>query len=312
LLRFVVAALAFVTLVIYVAYRRDLRAARYATEGSSLLITPCGPVEYVSHGEGPPVLVLHGTGGGWDQGLAVTQGLIRSGYRVIAPSRFGYLRTPLPPNADPAAEADMWACFLSALDVGRASVIGISAGAAPAMQFAMRYPDRTSSLILLVPAAGGIIPPDPELAPSPFVMKVVLQWDFPFWAAMHVLPKTMLSIVAVPASLVRRLPTQDRDSLDATIARLLPISLRKDGLLNDAATQATAQPYALERIVAPTLLLSAEDDLYGTLAAARSAATVIPNAQVIAFKEGGHLLLGHAAEMTEAVAVFMKQHSQGR
>ena len=83
--------------VTYTFYRRDLNEARSAALiGSKVVETSCGPVEYAERGFGPPVLSIHGTGGGWDQGLSIARGLVERGYRVIAPSRYGYLRTPMP------------------------------------------------------------------------------------------------------------------------------------------------------------------------------------------------------------------------
>jgi len=41
-------------------------------------------------GEGPPVLIVHGAGGGYDQGLWVARDSVGEGFRIIAPSRFGY------------------------------------------------------------------------------------------------------------------------------------------------------------------------------------------------------------------------------
>jgi pimeloyl-ACP methyl ester carboxylesterase len=74
------------------------------------------------------------------------------GFRIIAMSRFGYLRTPMPLDASPAARADAHACVLDALDIPRAAIAAGSAGAPSAMQFALRHPERCSALVL-VPAA---------------------------------------------------------------------------------------------------------------------------------------------------------------
>ena len=41
----------------------------------------------------------YGSGGGHDQGMAWAKPLAQQGVRVIAVSRFGYLRTPRPPGA---------------------------------------------------------------------------------------------------------------------------------------------------------------------------------------------------------------------
>src|SRR5439155_8391596 len=104
-------------------------------------------------GRGRTVLLVHGAGGGYDQLLDMARELAAAGVRVVAPSRFGYLRTPLPADASPAAQADAHACLLDALGIERAAVIGVSAGAPSSMQFALRHPQRTSALVLVVPLA---------------------------------------------------------------------------------------------------------------------------------------------------------------
>jgi 2-hydroxy-6-oxonona-2,4-dienedioate hydrolase len=98
-----------------ISYRSEIRRARArVAAGSRMLETASGPIEYAEVGEGRPVLVIHGAGGGYDQGLDLAAGLVRYGFRVIAVSRFGYLRTPLPKDASPAAQADAHAAVLDA------------------------------------------------------------------------------------------------------------------------------------------------------------------------------------------------------
>lgn len=118
---FVNAALILASLVLgYRTYRAEMRdEAQRVLAGSSMLTTMRGPIEYATLGEGTQVLVLHGTGGGLDQGLHAARELVPHGFQLIAPSRFGYLRTPLPGDASPEVEADAWAAFLDALDIER-------------------------------------------------------------------------------------------------------------------------------------------------------------------------------------------------
>jgi len=116
-------------------------------------VLAAGPIEYAEIGEGPPILLVHGAGGGYDQGLDLGVPLANSGFRVIAVSRFGYLRTPLPADASAAAQAEAHAALLDALKIERAAIMGASAGAPSTMQFALRHADRCSALVLLVPAA---------------------------------------------------------------------------------------------------------------------------------------------------------------
>ena len=244
--------------VVYSAYRRDVAAARArALSGSRILETRCGPIEYGSLGEGSPVLVLHGTSGGWDQGLASARGLAAHGFRLIAPSRFGYLRTALPTDSSPEAEADTWAGFLDALQIQRLPVIAFSAGAAPAAQLALRHPDRVSALVLIVPGAGGLCSV-PAIAPPRALLDAVFRFDFPMWAIMRVAPRIMHRLVAVPSSLVPLLRTEDKARLDEAVRMILPASSRRLGVLNEGNAQGSARQYPLERISAPTLLISAD------------------------------------------------------
>jgi pimeloyl-ACP methyl ester carboxylesterase len=52
-------------------------------------------------------MMIHGTGGGFDQGLLFAHRLRESGFQIIAPSRFGYLRSTFPVDASPAHQADV-------------------------------------------------------------------------------------------------------------------------------------------------------------------------------------------------------------
>ena len=90
---------------------------------------------------------------GTTKGMAFAGTLAQNGIRVIAMSRFGYLRTPMPADASAAAQADAHVCLLDALGIRRAAVMGGSAGAPSALHEAIRHPDPVSALILLVPLA---------------------------------------------------------------------------------------------------------------------------------------------------------------
>src|SRR5208337_4241735 len=103
-------------------------------------------------GDGEPALIIHGAGGGFDQAIDIAGVLAGRGYRLIAPSRFGYLGSPLPTDLVTAMQADAYAELLDRLGVSRAFVIAISAGAWSAMKFAIRHPQRCRALVLLVPA----------------------------------------------------------------------------------------------------------------------------------------------------------------
>jgi pimeloyl-ACP methyl ester carboxylesterase len=62
----------------------------------------------------------------------------------------------------------------------------------------------------------------------------------------------------------------------------------------------------LETIRAPTLCISARDDGFGTYESARYCAAHIPGARFLGFDSGGHLLLGHRAEVVAAVQALLR------
>lgn len=295
----------------YASYRRDIdRAYRRISTGSRIEQTRCGPIEYAAVGEGPPLLVVHGAGGGFDQGLELAT-FARDGFRVIAMSRFGYLRTPLPPDASAAAQADAHACLLDALHVERAAVLGVSAGGPSAMQFALRHPERTAALVLLVPAAYAPRPDGAKPMRTPpgtvFLFDTALRSDFVFWAAGKVAHRAFIrAILGTPPEVMARAPADEQARLEQVLEHVLPVVPRRLGLLNDAAVTSTLPRYELERIAAPTLAISAADDLYGTYDGARYTAEHVPHGRFIGYPTGGHMLAGHDANARSEVRAFLK------
>ena len=295
------------------SYLRDIGAARRRTSaGSGMAATKCGPIEYAERGAGPPVLVVHGAGGGFDQGLLIADPRWAGGFRAIAMSRFGYLRTPLPADASAEAQADAHACLLDALNIRRAAILGISAGGPSTLQFALRHPDRTAAMVLLVP---GVYAPRSTAAPagrmSPataFVVDLTLRSDFIFWAGSKLARKTFVrSILGTPPEVAAAAPAGEQARLAAVIDHILPVSERRLGLLNDAAVVSSQSRYQLEAITTPTLAISAADDLYGTFEPARYTGEHIPHARFIGYPSGGHMLVGHSAETAAAVAAFLEK-----
>ena len=300
---------------IYTSYQRDIHQARERIQaGSQIVDTPCGPIEYAVEGDGPPVLVVHGAGGGFDQGLDASKRLVQSGFRVIAMSRFGYLRTPLPADASPAAQAASYACLLDALNIPRVAVVGFSAGAPSSMQFALRHPERTTALVLLVPAAypahleqqsGGAMPEQTSLI-ARFLFGTVLKSDFLLWAAFRLAPRTMYQVmVATPPEVVERAGPDEQARVNLVLDHLLPFSQRLPGVINDASITPFLPRYELERMSAPALIFGAADDLYGTYDGARYSAEHIPHARFIGYPSGGHVLVGHQKEALAEIVSFL-------
>jgi len=290
--------------VVWMKYQHDLAAARQRiATGSEVAQTPCGAVEYAVVGEGPAVLLVHGAGGGFDQALGAARELAASGFRVIAPSRFGYLRTPQRSEATPAAQADAHACLLDALKVRRAAVVGVSAGSPSSIQFALRHAARTTGLVLLVPM---VYAPQASIARPPAAARWLFEGavgsDFLFWLMARASPEKLLG---TPPGIVSRAEAAEKARFSFLALQPLPVSERREGLLNDAVIATHAQRYELEKVAAPTLVIGVRDDPFGTYERAIYTAQHIPGARFAGLPDGGHLWVGHHREVLGEVAAFL-------
>jgi 2-hydroxy-6-oxonona-2,4-dienedioate hydrolase len=297
-----------VTLIVtYLSYQSDIRTARERVmSGSHIIETKCGPIEYATMGEGPPVLMVHGAAGGYDQGILLARMVVGDGFRVIAPSRFGYLRTPLPANATPAAQADAHACLLDALNISKVAVVGFSAGGPSTLQFALRYPDRTSSIVL---ASAVVHKGGPMDFRDKIIHYAIFKSDFLFWFITKYFEPNMISFFGVTPEVQAKLTPEEKHWLsDVFIPSMYPIRQRQPGILNDRISQPFLD-YPLDQINVPTLVIYAKDDILVNPSHSQYAAQKIPNAKVIALESGGHILIGQHEMVRSEVVKFIKQHA---
>ena len=310
-------ALVGATLLVKWQFDNDMQRARaHAAQGSVLLPTRCGPIEYEEAGAGVPLLAVHGSGGGHGQGMALAGGLVSQGFRVIAMSRFGYLRTPMPADASAQAQADAHVCLLDALGIRQAVVMGYSAGAQSALQLAIRHPSRVTALVLTVPIA--YQPPDQasSAVPPPAWVERTVSWlfsspDFLFWSALHISRNQLIKFVlATPPELLEHASARERERVNAILDNVLPVSPRAEGLRSDSSVGKHLTPLPLETLRLPTLVFSARDDRYGTYASAEYTASQIQGAKFVGFAQGGHLLVGHNDEVMAAIVKMLSPAAQ--
>ena len=104
-------------------------------------------------GDGPPVLLLHGSGPGVSAyaNWRLTIPALSTTFRVLAPDAVGFGYTERPDGI--TYEMDTWVGhtvgLLDALGIERASVVGNSFGGALALRLAARHPERVDRLVLM-------------------------------------------------------------------------------------------------------------------------------------------------------------------
>jgi pimeloyl-ACP methyl ester carboxylesterase len=305
------AALAVGAMATYIPYARDMRATRERlAAGSQVITTRHGPIEYTTWGEGPAVLVIHGAGGGYDQGVAIARAFGGEGFRWISPSRFGYLRTPLPADPSTATQADAFAELLDALNVQRVAILAFSGGVPPALQFAQRYPERTSALVLASGAPYTPLTAAEQKLPAPiWVYQALFSSDFPYWLLKKVARSSLEPMFDITPALRAKLTPEEQPFIDGMVDAFQPVTARIDGVRNEGAAVDPGASYRVEAITVPTLVIHSRDDQLNPFRFGEYTARHIPGAQFLPLETGGHLLLGHHAEVRARTNAFLRQYA---
>ena len=254
------------------------------------------------------MLIVHGSGGGYDQGEYFAR-LIGGKHRWVAPSRFGFLGSPVPHGADSAKQADAYAGLLDALGIERVGVVGVSMGGPSSLLFALRHPQRTTCLVL-ISAASHAIPPRPAIQATLF--KVFLN-DFVFWSMVRACPQALLVALGVPLEVQKQLSPQETARLNAFLRLIDPMGARQRGqTLEQHMSEFDAQQ--IRTLQAPALVLHAPDDTLVAFDQGQFAANTIPGAQFIPMETGGHLALLMNANIgaRQKVQRFLQQYNNSQ
>jgi 2-hydroxy-6-oxonona-2,4-dienedioate hydrolase len=295
---------------VYTRYHREMQDARVRLSQSSTIIkTKSGPIEYADIGQGYPVLVIHGAGGGYDQGIFLAHTFIGDDFHWIVPSRFGYLRSPVLVDGSAMAQADAYADLLDALNIRQVAIVGTSDGGPSTLQFALRYPDRVTSMVMI--AAKSHAPPQ-ETFMQKAVFTTIFRSDLVYWSITTYLRSFLLSMFGVSPEVQANFSPVDQENVAEFMQSMHPMSLRKAGIYNDRASLSgsSLNKYPLNRISRPTLVVHAADDSLQPVSHGEYTAQNVPGAKFLKFESGGHLLIGHFDEVRSETADFINQHVQ--
>ena len=279
------------TVLVWVKYERDIRVSYERVQGKSNIIsTPYGNVEYTEGGVGPNVLVIHGGGGGYDQGELLARIVLGEKFRWIAPSRFGYLKSSLPEGATYDDQAHAYAKLLDHLEVEKVAVVGLSAGGPSALLFALLHPDRISSLTLISAGATNVTEQAGKQGEKQGKMLAhIMQRDFPYWVSVKLFKKQFMQLMGASKEVIATLSPQQIELMDQFIDYMNPAALRKSGAAFDHYAELPNERIA--GIRTPTLVVHAEDDTLQPYQNAIFADSTIPGARLLSFEKGGHFVV---------------------
>lgn len=291
ILRWTAIGLIFVVVLISAAYFWDMNRAYERISGKSTVIpSPYGDIEFTEGGSGPDVLVIHGSGGGYDQGELLSQAVLGDQFHWITPSRYGYLRSTYPENATFDDQTHAYAYLLDHLGIKKVAVVALSHGGPSALLFAVLYPERVSSLTLISCGVASSVAEDQVGANQKGEMLVtIFKYDPLYWAISKLFKRQLMELMGANDEVIANLTPGQRELVDKVIDYMNPVSLRSAGAAFD--NKAAMPNERIAAIRTPTLIFHAKDDTLQLYRNAEFAASTIPGAKLVSFQRGGHLLM---------------------
>jgi len=299
--------------------------SKQLVQNSTLIQTGAGFVEYGEVGRGPVVLLLHGGGTGYDQ-IYFYRDLANQGFRVLCPSRPGYLRTPINSGKTFKAQANMLKEFLERLKIpGKVAIIADGIGGPLAINFAFYYPNRVACIVFHDAVSQSYSPA--SIVDNSIVTRLLLAGfrnDFFGWIQ-------SLAVSAFP-SLVFRQYLRAETSIDGAtckqiastlltnpedvlklkkyVAMYAPMSQRAYGLKYEEALCANLPRYQTEMMYIPSLVIHSRINRTVPLKHGEFLASTIPNVQYIPYDGLGSLSWfgGYRQAFYPQMVNFLKQH----
>lgn len=238
------------------------------------------PTDVIVEGDGPSVLLLHGSGPGvtaaanWSRTIPA---LTAAGHRVIAPDLVGFGRT-VPPE-DHVYGIDSWIAhiiaLLDTLGVDRTSIVGNSFGGALTARIAATLPERVDRIVLM--GAAGV----------PFELTEGLDTVWGYTPTVENM-RAVMDVFAYDRSLISddlvqlRFTASVEGGAAERFARMFPEPRQRwlDALATDDE--------GLRSIAAKTLIVHGREDRVVPVATALRFLELIPDAQLHVFGQCGH------------------------
>ena len=294
------------------AFIADIRNA-YArvADASTVVSSPHGNIEFKLGGSGPPVLVVHGSGGGYDQGELIAQAVLGNRFHWIAPSRFGYLRSTFQAHATFDDQARAYADLLDHLGIDKVAVVALSHGGPSALLFAVLYPERVSSLTLLSCGVASSSDAAQEQANQKGdTLTAIFKHDWLYWATSKLLRRQLMALMGANEAVIEGFTKDQRELVDRVIDYMNPVAPRSAGVAFD--NKAAMPNQRIAAIRAPTLVVHAKDDMLQLYRNAEFATSTIPGARLVTFDKGGHLVIAVQQLAIQAEAQQFIQSNLGK
>ncbi len=254
---------------------------------------------YHEHGQGEPVLLIHGSGPGvtgWAN-WRLTIPALAENFRVIAPDivGFGYTERPADVQYNMATWLNHILGFMDALGIEKAHVVGNSFGGGLALAMAIRAPQRVNRLVLM--GSAGL----------PFTLTEGLDRVWGYTPSIDNM-RGLLDLFAFDRSRVTddlarmRYEASVRPGIQEAFAQMFPAPRQNgvNGLASDAA--------ATKALPHTTLIVHGREDKVIPLATSYELFSMIQKAQIHVFGQCGHWTqIEHAARFNKLICDFFAE-----
>lgn len=272
-------------------------APKYAADPSQFLSLNGRKIHYRDEGEGPTIVLIHGTGASLHTWEDWTQDLIKD-YRVIRLDLPAYGLTGQDPQKRYSSKdyVDLLDAFLTELKVDKFHLAGNSLGGLVSWLYASYYPEKIEKLVLLDPSGF-------PFKSTPMVIKMakipVLN-NFIRYVTPRSFIEKNIKEVYYDHSLIK----------DSTIDRYYDLTLfegNRTAFIDRAYIEREDYRDRLSLISAPTLILWGENDNWIPVSDAARFKAAIKNAQVVIMPKTGHVPMEERPQESLAVVTaFLK------
>ncbi len=273
---------------------------------SRVLDHPAGALHYHEAGEGPALILIHGSGPGVT-GWANFQGnigLFATRFRTFILDLPGYGGSAAVPGNPMATSAEAVIRFMDALGIARAHILGNSLGGIIGSIVAAQHPARIDRYVTIGGIGFGLFTAFPgeginllvDFAEDPTRERLV-QW----------LRSMVFDQAMVTEALIESRFRQATEPVTLASTRLLYSRAAMKAMSDVTHGPNAAQGFAyLASIQAPTLITWGRDDRVSPLDRAFIALRLIPHAELHVFPNCGHwAMIERKAEFESAVMAFL-------
>jgi pimeloyl-ACP methyl ester carboxylesterase len=255
-------------------------------------------MHYLEAGRGPPIILLHGSGGEGARWMPTIKGLAGN-FRVIAPDHIGFGQSDKPLTIyHTGVFAGFIAQFMKEIGVPKANIMGQSLGAGVTLYMAVHHPEMVERIVVVdgggYRSPGDPPPPPPNWHDRQIANAGTLEESREYMEKLFY-DHSFVTDELVEHNLRLRLVSAFTAESTATAAQ------RGLGGVSEAEVRA---------IKAPTLLIWGMNDPLSSVANAEKLNGAIKNSRKVLFDKAGHYpFLEHADRFNQTVLEFLKTQS---